>query len=241
MDFEYTSNLKFLSCKIIHNDTINDVTIEYYRNLDETTRLSFKDNLVCPDCETAKITFVNGVNPYFRTKRKSNHSETCGKAVKSNIKDINEVNESSVEKLIARILEKSVFQTSKSNDESTKELKQKSISKYKTKSLTTITDLDSGHYYCYYARNIKIQITDRYLNYNYIRIFKNQENSHFISIKIKKEHCPIMYNQNSLYDIAFFGKFDVKDTYKDVLIENPKFISLKKISWVKSFLIVMVK
>ena len=228
MNIESVANLKFLYCKIKNSSNIDEISIDDFKNYEHGYKESVKELMFCPDCEVAKITYVNAATPYFRTRRSSLHSETCGKAVKSTIKNTDEVNDTTVENFLVRILEKEAFQNHNSREKHKTKSRQKSLSRYKSKSLNTITDQDIGLYYCYYARNVKIVLNEKYLTYNFLRIFKASEINHFISIKIKKEFFPNMtYNINGLYDIAFFGKFDVNHNHKDVTIDNPKFIRIK--------------
>lgn len=228
MDLEKSvSKLKFLSCKIQKDTIFEEMSLEDFINLPSYEQAVSKKKLFCPDCELARLTIVNGITSYFRTKKNSYHADSCGKAICSNIKNLNEVNEDSVEGLLQRILSNNNTNSRDKNMQSKERVKQKSISKYKTKSLNSISENDMELYYCYYARGISITLIENYETYNFLRLFKTNSNVHFLSIKIKKEYLrELKDKEEQIYDIAFFGKITVFEDHKDVFIRNPKFLKI---------------
>jgi hypothetical protein len=92
------AKLKFTLFKVKTNDTFLEYKLEeFHEGMD-------KENIYCPDCEKARLTFVHAVTPFFRTRKGSLHSDICGKAVASTIKTLVGVNDSSIENLINRVL-----------------------------------------------------------------------------------------------------------------------------------------
>jgi hypothetical protein len=222
------ANLKFLYCKIPKDDSLENCHISDFKEKSEVERSLFRGNIYCPDCEQALLTYVNSMTPYFRTKRGSSHSDHCGKAVRSTIENIDDVNEDSVEKLLNRIIEKNTIPLDTSDIRHKSNSQQKSVSKYKSKSLDSIGENDYGLYYCYYARNVRLNLNTNYLTYNYVRIYRQHETQHFLSIEIRKEYFnKIPRKELGLYDVAFFGRIEARDSYKDVHLDNPRFLKVK--------------
>lgn len=230
IDTTSIAKLKFKSCKIKDGESLSDITISDFISLDASSKSNAKSNLFCPDCEEASLVFVNAHSPYFRTRKKSLHSEICGKAIASTIRNINEIDEESVKRILNKIISRSLVNKDSSHRDVKLHFEQRNLSKLKSKSILTVTDEDDGLYYCFYARGVKLELISKYDSYDYVWITKRNEATHSFSLKIRKD---FMYNFEILsrnnYDIAFFGKMKISK-YRDIYIENPAFLLIKSIS-----------
>lgn len=220
------SKVKFLSCKIIYDNNFQEYSIEKYAMKPTNEIDKTKKYLFCPDCEQARLSYVRAKTPYFRTKKHSSHAEDCGKSVVSIQTEINPSEYSDIENILNRLV--SPLNKNSSPHMTTKhKYEQKKASKYKRKSLYYLTKIDEKKLYCYYARNIKLSFVKSYQTYDYIRLYRPEENGHFLSIEVKKGFlAELPISKSNIYNIAFFGKFIIRNSFQDVYINDSKLLKI---------------